>query len=461
MMIKHCRLAFLFCALGSVDALWWGENKWVHAVKNGDIKKAHNVDCEALGTSGMKQCLKIDKQDETLSVVIKQCQRILPGGREYDKYAYDLYISNLPLSFHAYISSGRCTQLSREMMQHLLAAMVDNNSVDFVRSIVHQCVVNEEDWQAFIHRAEIMKRTEILLIVKNQGAFVGKPTGGFGAASWPSTGMPAPASGGFGTETQQQPYAPQPNYPLAGANQVPNFSYPHQQLPQQTQAQLVPQQQQWSPPQQRQTPQVDDGYQRVSQPSYPNQVLNSAPAINSGSYHGHLIKICPEVVSGNLLILAQITPAQATRFGLLGEGCVGLTATHFQQPGVSPATVGNLPLRCFQNIPPEAFAGLTAQMIERIKWWPYVSRDQVKFIQAGDPIRALPFDQLGLGRQKTPDDKIHPCWNITRAQIQSLKKDSTIYKEYSKRCVHSWAVRTGATMATFLSVTVTLFIMVL
>ncbi len=464
--------ATIVALLSLCNAFPWSENKWVHVVRVGDVKAAHNVDCEVLGTTGMKQSLAIDKQDETLSVVIKQCQRILPSGREFDKYAYDLYISNLPLSFNAFISNGKCSQISREMMQHLLAAMVDNNSVDFVRSIVHQCVVNEEDWQAFIHRAEIMRRTEILLIVRDQGGFVGKNSGGFGTATWPSTpttqvaaGYQGSVSTGFNQADLQQPVQPANRSYYMSSQPATQFqSYPQQQTQSQQQPSRQQQQQpqfpvqSWTTQQPSAAVQPGENYQKLAQPTTPNQVLNSTPGVSAGVYHGHLIKICPEVVSGNLLILAQITPVQAARFGLLGEGCVGFTATHFQQPGVSPSTVGNLPLRCFQNIPPEAFAGLTAQMIERIKWWAFITRDQIKYIQAGDPIRAVPFDQLGLGRQKSPDDKIHPCWNITRAQIQALKKDSTIYKEYSKRCMHSGSFRRGTLFVSIAVVIVSLLI---
>jgi hypothetical protein len=168
-----------------------------------------------------------------------------------------------------------------------------------------------------------------------------------------------------------------------------------------------------------------------------------------GPYTGELLRITPEFVAAHPGILAQITPCQARKFGLLSCGCMGLTDAHFRAPGVSSRVVARLPLNCFQKIPAGAFAGLNACMVARVRWWPFVTREQISYVPVGDPIRALPFDMLGMGRQKSAEDKMHPCWSITRDQLASIRKSTSARREYYRRCVKSsaTAVRAAAPLA--------------
>jgi len=138
-------------------------------------------------------------------------------------------------------------------------------------------------------------------------------------------------------------------------------------------------------------------------------------------------------------ILAKLTPLTAPRFGLLTNACRGLTEAHFRQPGVSPTIIALLPLQCFVLIPGPAFSGLGTSMVARIRYWPFVTGQQVRFIREGAPIRALPFDQLGVGRQHSRHDRIHPCYWITKDQYKSIKRRKEAFVEYKKRCIRSSA----------------------
>lgn len=173
-----------------------------------------------------------------------------------------------------------------------------------------------------------------------------------------------------------------------------------------------------------------------------------------------LMKISPQVIMGNMRLLTRLNSTQASAFGMISNGCMGLTEAHFSQPGLSVSVVSSLPLNCFKKIPPRAFSGLSSEMIAAIPWWSFVSRDQIRYINTGDAIRALPFDQLGQGRQKGQDDHMHPCWCITRDQLRSIKKDSTANKNYNYRCVKSSAPPSlkGFTMMTIIIFSVSVFI---
>lgn len=152
-----------------------------------------------------------------------------------------------------------------------------------------------------------------------------------------------------------------------------------------------------------------------------------------------LMKISPQTIMANMRLLTRLNSKQASAFGMISNGCMGLTEAHFSQPGLSVSVVSSLPLNCFKKIPPRAFSGLSSEMIAAIPWWSFVSRDQIRHINTGDAIRALPFDQLGPGRQKGNDDHMHPCWCITRDQLRSIRKDKTANKNYNYRCVKSLA----------------------
>lgn len=148
-------------------------------------------------------------------------------------------------------------------------------------------------------------------------------------------------------------------------------------------------------------------------------------------------------VRQDFTILTRISPNQAPRFGLLNTACRGLTEAHFRQPGVSADTVANLPVQCFRQIPPPAFAGMTAIMVAKTINWPYATPEQIKFVRTGDPIRAVPFDQLGLGRQYSRWDRFHPCHGVTREQRRSINRSLRARREFYRRCLHSGAAKSG------------------
>lgn len=163
-------------------------------------------------------------------------------------------------------------------------------------------------------------------------------------------------------------------------------------------------------------------------PTSPHTPLDNAESITA-----HQVQMDPT-------ILSRLTPLTAPRFGLLTNACRGLTEAHFRQPGISPTIIALLPLQCFVLIPGPAFSGLDTSMIARIRYWPFVTGQQIRFVRDGAPIRSLPFDQLGVGRQHSRHDRIHPCYWVTKDQLKSIKRRKETFLEYKKRCLRSFAI---------------------
>lgn len=373
---------FIMTLLSSAMGFFW-TNKWVRYCRKGYTSSLQHVDCDSLGSSGMIQCLRVDHYDQTLATVIRHCPSKLPEGDAFDKYANRLYVNNLPRAFRAYISHGRCARLSHEVVQQLLSSFVNNNSVRFVRALVKHCIVGDSAWNTFLKRAELQGRSEMMIVVR--------ATHPLATAAVAGSASEAPA--GYSGRS------------LAALSDSASSLGSGQH---------------------------SDDEKHITYGS-------ETSGTTGGMYTGPLLHITAEEVRSNMNILSKLGPRQAHKFGLLSDGCLGLTEMHFKQPAVRTQTVALLPLSCFQKIPPKAFAGLNASMVAKIRWWPYVSRDQIKYVASGDTIRALPFDMLGMGRQKSADDKIHPCWNITKEQRESIRKDWKVRREYNRRCIKSAA----------------------
>lgn len=368
-------------------------NKVVRMCRKGRTSAIRSADCDALGSGGMQDCLKVPNHDHTLAVLIRRCPMTLPAGSgEFETAAERLYINRLPRSFSALLSQGRCARLGPEKMQSLLRSIVDNNSGDFLRAVVRHCVLSSDLYQQFMKQAQIQGRSDLMVVMQ----------------STPRSPNTLAAMG--------------PSY--STGPMVINSSMAQNQA---GSTQIT-----------RQVKRLADGRQIVIEKHIVMGGRSSASAPNS-SFQGDPKYAPISEVTNNINILAILHPRQARFFGLLSDACMGLTEAHFKQPNVSPRVVASLPLSCFVKIPPAAFAGLTASMVARIRWWPFVSRDQIRYITPGDPIRALPFDQLGPGRQKDREDRIHPCWTITRDQLRSIRQSSRAKREYNRRCVRSAA----------------------
>lgn len=380
-------------ALFSATTAFWG-NRWVRHCRAGHTRRIRNADCDEFGRKGMSKCLGVTKHDRTIAAAIRRCPNQLPRTN-YSSYAYKLFINNLPRAFRAYIAGGRCKRLSDAMKERLLGGFVDNNSVPFVRAMIQHCALSHQAWDNFTQRAQLQGKNELLVVLR--GANISPYQSG-GAASFGGGG---PGTFGFGNTNPQLG-------PVIGTAISARY-LDSQQTP--------------------------GGTVITDRQSY------SQGSAMAGTFRGDPLYANPDMVAKNVNILAQLSPPQANRFGLLSEGCMALTEAHFRQPGVSSDVVGNLPLHCFQLIPPQAFAGLTAPMVARLQWWPFVTRDQVRYVQTGAVIRAVPFDQLGKGRQRDREDREHPCWTITHDQLRSIRKSSRAYREYKRRCVRSVAPR--------------------
>lgn len=138
-------------------------------------------------------------------------------------------------------------------------------------------------------------------------------------------------------------------------------------------------------------------------------------------------------------ILARLTQDQAQELGVTNNACLGLSSAHFGAPSVRGEVVANLSVRCFRTIPPEAFGGMNKSMVKMITAWPFVRRAQLKAIK-NDVIVAVPFDQLGIGKQSKSKPQQHACFGITNSQLKAIKKDKTAKKLYNYRCVKNAAV---------------------
>lgn len=148
---------------------------------------------------------------------------------------------------------------------------------------------------------------------------------------------------------------------------------------------------------------------------------------------GSLSSVDEYMVRDNVDILARITTKQASELGHCNNACLGFTKAHFEAPGVVPEVVANLSIHCFRRIPAEAFAGLNKQTVGIITAWPFARRAQIHNISP-KAIVALPFDQLGVGKQTKANEKKHACFGVTAEQLKAIKKNSKAAKLYKSRC---------------------------
>lgn len=137
-------------------------------------------------------------------------------------------------------------------------------------------------------------------------------------------------------------------------------------------------------------------------------------------------------------LLAAITQEQAASLGQCNNACLALTAEHFSHPAVKPAVVASLSVRCFRNVPPAAFAGLTKDQVKVMTIWPFIRRSQLRAIKP-QVIVAVPFDQLGVGKQQKKNADRHACFGITKHQLKAIKKDKKAHKLYKYRCIKNAA----------------------
>lgn len=153
-------------------------------------------------------------------------------------------------------------------------------------------------------------------------------------------------------------------------------------------------------------------------------------------------------------LLASITPQQAAELGRCNNACLGITAEHFRHPAVNPQILAHLSVDCFRMIPGEAFTGLNRAQVHRMTQWPFVRRAQIKHIRPS-VIRAVPFDQIGIGCQTKQNLRHHACFGITKHQLRAIRKDKSARRAFSRRCIRSSASSVGPSLsyaAVFVSV---------
>lgn len=172
--------------------------------------------------------------------------------------------------------------------------------------------------------------------------------------------------------------------------------------------------------------------------SVPSSTSITAPTTVGSPIHGSLKYWNEQQVHQTPDLLSRITVEQATELGQANNACLGMTSAHFQAVGVNAAVVASLSVHCFRRIPAEAFSGLSVNMVGTITAWPFVRRSQVRAIRP-EAIVALPFDQLGIGKQNKDNLKKHACFGITNAQLKAIKKNSKASKAYNGRCIKSRA----------------------
>lgn len=158
-------------------------------------------------------------------------------------------------------------------------------------------------------------------------------------------------------------------------------------------------------------------------------------------------------VAENKSLLASLTSEQAAELGQCNNACLGITAEHFSQAGVKPEVVASLSVRCFRNIPPAAFAGLTKDQVKVCTIWPFIRRSQLKAISP-EVIVALPFDQLGIGKQDKKRPEVHACFGITKDQLKAIKKNKKAWGRYKQRCVKNAAIPQAGTSSMNIAIAV-------
>ncbi len=401
-------------------------NSWVDVCMRGRLHKMKSVNCEQLGSPGLLHCLMNSDHDRTMARAITMCPHKLPvEGARFGELAARLYQRGYKRAFRKLISDNRCAHIPPAAVGELLSKFVgDQHSVPYVRAMVRHCVLGNAAWTDFMNKAQAHGRGELVVVVQETRPL---PTAAKVDAR-PVAAQVVPAAA-VNAAPPAAPISPVSGasdpYPAGPFNGAFAGSAPSAET-----LKLSTAREEYDAAQKRMA------IMRAA--NITGKAPSAQPAV-VGPYTGELLRITPEYVAANPQILAQITPCQARKFGLLSCGCMGLTDAHFRAPGVSSRVVARLPLNCFQKIPPAAFGGMNACMVARIRWWPYVTREQVSYVPVGDPIRALPFDMLGMGRQKSKEDKMHPCWAITRDQLASIRKSKTARREYHRRCIKSAA----------------------
>lgn len=414
-MLSVTTLIFISSVSSAFGFMSFG-NTWVRHCRAGHTRAIRNTDCDELGLRGMRSCL-MSTHDRTVAALIRRCPNHLPREEAFDEYARRLYQANLPRAFRAYISDRRCANLSSSTLRQLLDSFVNNNAVPFVRAVMQHCVVGEDVWRRFAQQAQMQGRNELLVTLR-AGPGSGSGSGGLG-----KVGSDQGKSWGMSYSIKRDVHTLPSGEKFVVAKQ--ETSRDPGQLGQSSQPGQFGQPGQPGQPGLPPTPEATG--------------TNAGIQASSTAVVGQYMQATSQQVASNVAILSQLTRDTAKTFGLLSDGCNGLTEGHFKQPSVSPSVIKQLPLHCFLRIPPPAFAGLSPAMISAIPWWPFVTRDQVRYISTGSAIRALPFDQLGKGRQKDSEDREHPCWTITRDQLRSIRKSRSVLREYNRRCIRSGA----------------------
>lgn len=441
-------------------------NPWVRHCQRGNTQALHSADCDVLGRSGMEACLRMTHHDSAIAAAVFRCPRTLPRGRRFRRSVHRLYIAEMPLSFRAMLARGRCRRLGQPMISRILGSIVYSKSPNaerFAQALIEKCPISHSTWEKFLQQAKINNRRDILQFAHQQRRLLQRRRRPSPSKRpryrWDHRVATLPSGEKVVIDRQVANYTrPEPDQKRHRLkDSVDDRDVDDRDVDRDVDRDRRPlgrhyRRHPWSWRRRR------DGDQRY----YRRHLRRSSfgrkhhrqeercpvrDSLLAGRFRGPVMRIRPQRVKADPAILTRITPKQARRFGLLSNGCLALNEAHFRQPGLSSDVVGNLPLRCFQQIPPPAFAGLSPRMIAKIRWWPFVSRDQIRYVPAGDAIRAVPFDQLGRGRQRDREDREHPCWTITKDQLRSIRKSPRANAEYKRRCVRS-AAPVSATTST-------------
>ena len=440
-------IIFALLFLWDADALLG--NKIAGYCKQGSTSKINEADCDKLGKSGMQQCLATTNHDNTIAAIIYRCEHLLPSGSEFDNALQRSLVNGQKQTFRALVSHGRCANASRDAIKTVAKSAIQNNYRPFIVALVRHCLIDEKDMNEFKQQALIQGHGELLQAMEQtpRAPSVVDPTGVREDAAQNEAFDPVQMDMKMANTDPGQSF-PGRRFPSETRNgRTPSYFNSNNRSRMRPSSSFMGSQNSFmvSPSSmggnQQQSGYSNSGFGSSYFPNSRSSFSSSYGGYRMGKGHlrGNVRNMTSQEVSQNISILSQLTPAQARDFGLLNDACIGLTEAHFRQPNVSTLVVGNLPLNCFQNIQGSAFAGLNAGMVQRIKWWSFVNRDQIKYIPPNDAIRALPFDQLGPGRQKDREDRIHPCWAITKDQMRAIKNNSKVRKEYNRRCVRSEA----------------------
>lgn len=447
-------------------------NEWVRYCKRGNAQALRSADCDALGRGGMWSCLRMTQHDPAIAAAVVRCPRILPRGQRFCRTVHRLYVAEMPLAFRAMLAHGQCRRLGQRRIGRILGSIVYSTSPNaerFARALIEKCHIQPSTWRKFIQQAKINNRQDILLFARqvrrvqeqHKRHFRRDPRGGKPRTQKEQQIATLPSGEAIKIDKKvtsfdpSDPAAHDTDQSRARAHSINRHHRHHRHGRHRPHHDALDdydgpfshhharRRGHGRPHHKRYSPGHRHPHTHKKSHRHRHRHRHHRPhprdSLQVGKYRGKVTRIGPHKVKSDLTILARITPKQAHHFGLLSNGCLALNEAHFRQPGVSSDVVGNLPLHCFRQIPPPAFAGLSAQMVAKVRWWPFVTRDQIRKIRAGDAIRAVPFDQLGMGRQRDREDREHPCWTITRDQLRAIRKSPRANAEYKRRCIRSAA----------------------